>query len=191
MVVEERPADGLPSAELVQPPAQAKGKGSDLWLLVLGLGALGWIAACFGIVYAATGELMAGDGFKGVLLGTGLGFLTSGLFLIPGVALPGAFWNRSGRIVAAILLASATFAHAWLVLLPLLGRNPSSFFGAPDSVYTVTFSDGRQTEKSGAELGSAKWSFAAGAHTGGSLAGAVAALVLLLKGILGGRRKSA
>lgn len=164
-------------------------------LVVLGVAAalLTYIAACAWTIIAASG-IFPDTAFKGVVVGTLGGLLIAAVAnALAQSAARRVASERRREVVAggasAVALLGVSGAFALLFLLPTLGRDPRSYFGAPDSTYSVELMDGRVETRSGAVIGSDEWGFDAGIRCGMCYSIAVVAACVLGSSLLGLGRK--
>lgn len=141
---------------------EGKSSYTGLWVF---LGLAGYVTACVGGIYLLTGEIVAESGFKALVAGTLgslfailiLGALASALILDRFKSDPAGRARAAMALSGVLLLAVASFA--WFEFQPLAARNPSSFYGAPQARYEVTFASGAQEIRTGAQLGTEEWSW--------------------------------
>ncbi len=139
---------------------EGKSRFTGLWVF---LGLAGYVTACIGGIYLLTGEIVAENGFKALVAGTLgslfailiLGGLASTLILDRFKSDPAGRARAAMALSGVLLLAVASFAC--FEFQPLAARNPSTFYGAPQARYKVTFTSGAQEIRTGAQLGSEEW----------------------------------
>ena len=165
-------------------PAGAAAPKPDRGGLVIITGIVACLAACGAAIYFVKGIIIGGSGFKGILLGTlvgwGAAFLLTALVELPKKSMASARAQAGLDTIRSLLMLLGVAAFAYLVLIPIFKADPTSYYyGAPTAQYKVTYSSGREETRSGAELATEKWEFRTGAYLASSLVFAAMTLASL------------
>lgn len=155
-------------------PASAAAPKSDRGGLVILIGIVACLAVCGAAIYFVKGIIIGGSGFKGILLGTlvgwGAAFLLTALVELPKKSMPSARAKAGLDVGRALVMLGLAVVFVFLFLIPIFRADPTSYYyGAPTAEYRVTYSSGREETRSGAELATEKWEFRAGAYLSASL----------------------
>lgn len=169
-------------------PVSSSGSKPDRGGLVILIGIVACVAVCGAAIYFVKGIIVGGSGIKGMLLGTLLGgmaaLLLGALGELPKKNLASARAKAGVDLARSLLMLGLVAAFAYWVLLPILRRDPASYYyGAPLAQYRVTYSSGREEIRSGAELAMEKWEFRAGAYLSASLVFATVTLAGLAQSL--------